>query len=146
MTSLCKIRFMDQISGAPTLCFSILQATASDKKRGLGIRLCTKTKHGLTCCSTELALEATASLRQTLGVHDLDHTHSLVSFQCSWLSDQQMLLLTKTAYSARHGGPQGERGGFYTTVCTNEVRSVPASADQSRSTATQGSYHVHSMS
>ena len=43
----------------------------------------------------EFALGATASLRQTLEIHDLDHTHSLVSFKCSLFSNQKMLLLTK---------------------------------------------------
>ena len=62
-------------------------------------------------------------------------THSLVSFQCSWLSDQKMLLLTKKLFTVTEMMPFKGRGDFNTPVCTNNMRSGPASADQTWSTA-----------
>ena len=47
----------------------------------------------------------------------------------------------KTAYFTRNGVPTGGEERFY----TNRVRSGPASADQSHSTASQGSRHVLNM-
>ena len=60
----------------------------------------------------ELALEtwANTSLTQSLWVHDPNHTHSLVSFQWSGLSDQRVLHLTECClYKSRNGAPT--RGG-----------------------------------
>ena len=53
----------------------------------------------------ELALKATASLRQSLGVHDLD---SLVS------SDQKMLLLTKKLHTVPEMMPFNGREVIFT--------------------------------
>ena len=47
--------------------------------------------------------------------------------------DQQIL------YCNRNDALQGERGDFNKPVCTYNMRSGPASADQTRSTASQGS-------
>ena len=41
---------------------------------------------------------------------------------------------------------RGSRGVVFTPVCINKVRSGPASANQSQSTVSQGSCHVHDMS
>ena len=70
----------------------------------------------------------------------------MASIQWSGLSNQRMLLLTKTAYSTRNDAPTMGREVTSTLVCANKERSGPASADQGHYTACQGSCHVHGMS
>ena len=93
----------------------------------------------------ELALEtlAKASLTQSLWVHDLNHTHSLESFQWSGLSDHRALHLTESCLQNQKWCPYKRKGVVPEPVCANKVRNGPASADQGFSTASQGSYHVH---
>ena len=93
----------------------------------------------------ELALEtwAKASLTQSLWVHDPNHTHSLVSFQWSGLSDQRALQLTESCLQIQKWCPYKARGVVPEPVCANKARNGPATADQGSSLASQGSCHVH---
>ena len=93
----------------------------------------------------ELALKtwAKTSWRHSLRVHDLDHTHSLVSVQLSGLSNQLTLLPTENCLQYQKWCPYKGRGVVSMPVCANKVRNGPASADQGHSTASQGSCHVH---
>ena len=67
----------------------------------------------------ELALEtwAKVSLSNSLWVYDLNHTHSLVSFQWSGLSDQQTLLLTENCLQYQKWCHYKGRGMVSTPLC-----------------------------
>ena len=66
-----------------------------------------------------------SSLRQSLQVHELHHTHLLAGFQRSGLSEWWALLLTKNCLRYHKG-----RGVVSTAICANKVRSGSASANQ----------------
>ena len=79
-------------------------------------------------------------------VLDLDHTHSLASFQWSGLSNQQTFLSTKNCLQIWKWFPFKGRGVFSVPICANKVRNGPASSDQGHSRVNQDSHHVHGTS
>ena len=83
----------------------------------------------------ELALETLAkcSSIKPVRVHDLCHTHSLVSLQCSGLSDQWMLLPTENCLQWQKWSSYKGGGPF---LCQT-------SGNQGFPIASQGSCHVH---
>ena len=89
----------------------------------------------------ELAVKtwAKASLRQSLWIHDPNHTHSLASFQ--WSSERSTWL--NAAYKSKNGAPTRGEEWFLSLFVLNKVRNGLASADQGFSTASQGSCHVY---
>ena len=93
----------------------------------------------------ELALETwvKASLTHSLGVHDLNHTHSLANFYWSGLSDHERSSWLKLP---RNDPPYKGRGVVSMPICANEGRNGLASANHGCSTASQGSHHVRGMS
>ena len=84
----------------------------------------------------------------SLWVHDLNHTHSLASFQWSGLFDQQTLHLTENCLQIQKWCPYTTRGEewFLHSFVIKTVRNNPASANQGCSTSSTGSCHVHGMS
>ena len=63
------------------------------------------------------------------GVHDLDHSHSLATFQWSGLSNQQTLLVTENCLQYQKWCPY-RVGVVSIPVVANKVRNSPASIDQ----------------
>ena len=88
----------------------------------------------------ELALETWVKASSAIlsGVHDLDPTHSLVSFQ--WFSDQQTLILTENSLKCQKWSPYKGKEIVSTPNCANKVRN--GSGDQGHSAASRGSILV----
>ena len=67
---------------------------------------------------------AKASLTPSLRVCDPNHTHSLVSFQWSGLSDQRALQLTESCLQIQKWCPYKARGVVPEPVCANKVEEL----------------------
>ena len=72
--------------------------------------------------------QALETLSNSLGVYDLDHTHSLASFQWSGLFNQQALLLTENCLQYKKQCPYKGREVVSMPIYDN-VRNGPANAD-----------------
>ena len=83
----------------------------------------------------------------SLGLHDLHHTHSLASLQGKHSPASKHFCQLKTAHSARNGAPTRPRSTFYACLCL-KGRYDQASADQRLFIASRHSHAVcvHCMS
>ena len=95
----------------------------------------------------KLALETWVDFSITsLGVHNLDHIHSLASSEWSGFSNQWILLLTENRFSARNWASMRAEEQFLCLFFRNRKEMAHAtSANQGLSTASQHSCHVHDI-
>ena len=78
----------------------------------------------------------------SLWVHNLGHTHLLVSVQCSGPSDQRTLLWTKKCLNCQKWRPYKVKGAFSTPVCARRQTNGPLVIDQGFSTGSCNCHHV----
>ena len=95
----------------------------------------------------EVALETWVKslLTHSLWVHDLGHTHSLVSVQQSGPSKQKALLWTKNCLNYQNcqkWSPYKAKGAFSTPFCARKQTSGPPIIDQGFSTGSCNRHHA----
>ena len=96
------------------------------------------------CLEPAMETWAKASLTPSLRVHDPNHTHSLVNFQWSGLSDQWALQLTESCLQIQKWCPYKARGVVPKPICARQEMVQPLPTTERSSLASQGSWHVHS--
>ena len=92
----------------------------------------------------ELALETWVKslVTHSLWLHDLGHTHSLASVQCSGPSDQRTLLRTTKCLNCQKWNLYKMKGAFSTPICARKQTNGPPVIDQSFSTGSCNRHHA----